>query len=72
VNGKLQMIAEAPECVYDRNSAVAHSPGALRIRSGDGQVRIEGKGFLWRQDDSMLTISNQVQTVIQKAAAVHR
>ena len=70
-SGKLQLVAEAPECTYDRINAVARSPGELHIRSGDGQVRIDGEGFLWRQDDSWLTISNQVQTVIEKTTAVH-
>ncbi len=71
VTGKLQLVAVAPECVYDRVNAVAHSPGELHLRSGDGQVRIDGEGFLWRQNDSLLTISNQVETVIDQAVALH-
>jgi hypothetical protein len=69
VDGKLQIVAEAPECDYDRITAVANSPGELHIRSGDGQLRIDGEGFLWRQEESLLTISNQVQTVIKKGPA---
>lgn len=72
-DGKLQMVAEAPECLYDRGNAVAQSPGKLHIRSGNGQMQIDidGEGFLWRQNDSSLTISNEVQTVIEKVPAVH-
>ena len=60
LNGKLQITANAPQCFYDRITAVANSPGELHIRSGDGQVKIDSIGFLWRQHDSLLTISNQV------------
>jgi hypothetical protein len=69
--GKLQVVAEAPECVYDHINGVANSPGELHIRSGNGQWRINGEGFLWRQNDSWLTISNQVHTVIVKPPAIH-
>ncbi len=71
VDGKLQITAEAPECVYDRLNGEANSPGELHIRSGDDQLRIDGQGFLWRQQDSLLIISNHVQTVIKKAPALH-
>jgi len=66
-NGSPAMIVEAPECVYDTLNGVANSPGHLQLRTGDGVFRVEGEGFLWRQGDSSLTISNQVQTVIDNA-----
>ena len=66
-NGSPAMIVEAPECVYDTLNGTANSPGHLQLRTGDGGFRVEGEGFLWRQGDSSLTISNQVQTVIDNA-----
>jgi len=66
-NGVTQAVAEAPECVYDMQNGVASSPGHLQMRTGDGNLRIEGEGFLWRQTNRWLTISNHVQTVIQGA-----
>jgi len=69
IDGKLQLIAQAPQCIYDPINGVASSPGELHMRTGDGQLQIDGEGFLWRQSDSFLTISNQVQTVIKKTAA---
>ena len=66
-NGSPAMIVEAPECVYDTLNGVANSPGHLQLRTGDGVFRVEGEGFLWRQSDSSLTISNQIQTVIGNA-----
>ncbi len=70
--GKLQFTVTAPECVYDPMKGVAHSGGELHMRTGDEQVQVEGQGFLWRQADSLLTISNQVQTVIEKPGATIR
>lgn len=65
-NGKLGWVAEAPECVYDPVNIVANSPGEVHVRSGDGELNIDGKGFLWRHNDSVFTISNQVDTVIER------
>jgi hypothetical protein len=67
LNGKPEMIVNAPECVYDTFNHVGNSPGHLKAQTGDGQVQVEGDGFLWRQDESFLTISNNVRTVIENA-----
>jgi hypothetical protein len=65
-NGIPQAVVEAPECTYDTLHNTASSAGHLRLRSGDGRIRTEGDdGFLWRQDDSFLKISNHVHTVIE-------
>jgi hypothetical protein len=65
VDGKPGIVASAPECVYDTLNAVASSPGHLEVQTGDGKFRVEGEGFLWRQNDSFLTISNNVHSVIE-------
>jgi len=65
LNGKSEIIVDAPECVYDTLNGVAASPGQLHMRTGDGKFRVEGEGFLWRQTNSFLTISNRVRTVIE-------
>ena len=70
VDGKPEMIVNAPECVYDTFNRVASSPGHLQLRIGDGKIRTEGDGFLWRQDDSFLTISNNVRTAIENSPAI--
>jgi hypothetical protein len=64
-DGSTVIIVEAPECVYDTMKGMASSPGHLQLRSGDGKLRMEGEGFLWRQSDGLLTISNDVRTVIE-------
>ena len=66
-NGVPEMIVKAPECVYDTVHGVANSPGHLRLETADGSSHVEGDGFLWRQSNSFLTISNHVQTVIEPA-----
>jgi lipopolysaccharide export system protein LptA len=67
-NGTLQAVIEAPECIYDTTHNTANSAGHLRLQSGDGKIRTDGDGFLWRQDDSFLTISNNVKTWIASMA----
>lgn len=69
-DGKPQFIADAPECTYDPINGIASSPGKVHMQTGDENLRIDGIGFLWRQNESFLTISNQVQTVIEKAPAL--
>ena len=63
-NGTPAMVVRAPHCVYDTQQGEANSPGQLRLETGDGDSHIEGDGFLWRQGSSLLTISNNVRTVI--------
>jgi hypothetical protein len=67
VDGKLEMVVEAPSCTYDILNATASSPGPLQVRTGDGKFRVEGEGFLWRQTNSFLTISNNVRSLIDMA-----
>ena len=64
-NGVPGMIVKAPHCVYDSIHGVASSPGHLRLETADGSSHVEGDGFLWRRTNSFLTISNNVQTVIE-------
>jgi len=66
-NGGPQAVIEAPDCVYDTLHYTATSAGHVQLQNGDGKIRTEGDGFLWRQEDSFLTISNHVRTVIETA-----
>jgi hypothetical protein len=71
LDGKPEITIVAPECIYDTFKAVANSPGHLQVQTGDGRIRVEGDGFLWRQNDSFLTISNNVRTVIENGAKMN-
>lgn len=64
-NGKLDQVVTAPNCVYDTINGTASSPGPLKLQTGDGNYRVTGDGFLWRQSEQSLNISNNVQTVIE-------
>ncbi|HEY1718666.1 MAG TPA: hypothetical protein VGH42_10310 [Verrucomicrobiae bacterium] len=66
-NGTLNVVVKAPDCVYDTLNGTASSSGHLQLASGDGKFRVEGDGFLWRRDAAFLTISNNVQTIIENA-----
>ena len=71
LDGKLGITIMAPECIYDTFKGVANSPGHLQVHTGDEKFHVEGDGFLWRQSDSFLTISNNVRTVIENGAAMN-
>jgi hypothetical protein len=68
VDGKVTIIVTAPECTYDTIGGTASSAGPLQLQNGDGTFRVSGEGFLWRQTNSLLTISNQVRTRIEAGA----
>jgi lipopolysaccharide export system protein LptA len=63
-DGSLIMSAQAPECVYDVRQKLAHSPGPLQMRTGDGKFFIEGVGFLWNEGESSLQLSNRVHSIL--------
>ena len=63
--GERLMIVQSPECIYDSKERTASSPGPLTMQTGDGRFSVEGVGFLWRETNSSLTISNRVRTVIR-------
>lgn len=64
-NGEREITVTAPECVYDSGPGSASSAGRLLVQTGDNRFSIEGEGFLWRQTNSSLIISNRVHTVIR-------
>jgi lipopolysaccharide export system protein LptA len=69
---KIELIIEAPECVFDRSSFTASSPGALRVSTPATNFVISGEGFLCQQTNSFLVISNDVRTILQKDAQAWR
>jgi hypothetical protein len=69
VDGKSQFVVNAPECVFNPMNGDAYSPGEVHMKTGDEELRMDGQGFLWRQSESFLIISNHVQTIYQKVTA---
>jgi len=64
-DGSAEMLVTAPQCVVDSGQRVVSSPGLLRVQTAEGSFSIEGEGFLYRQTNSDLIISNRVHTTIQ-------
>ena len=65
-DGKVEMIVEAPECLYDSKLRVASSAGEMKARQAGGKYTITGEGFEWQQTNSVLIISNRAHTIINK------
>lgn len=63
-NGELEMVVAAPECVFNDKARTAGSAGRLTLQSGDGRLRVEGRGFHCRLDTKTLVISNDVTATI--------
>jgi lipopolysaccharide export system protein LptA len=64
VNGEGELAAAAPQCFYDPNQRTAESAGPLHVETADGKFSIDGEGFLWRQTNSTLAVSNRVHTIL--------
>lgn len=63
--GERESIVDAPDCTYDHRTRVASSEGPIKAQSGDGQMKIEGTGFMLTMTNKSLFISNNVRTVIR-------
>src|SRR5438874_1519288 len=62
-DGKTNLIARAPECLFDQATRVASSTNRLELESPNG-LTIEGVGFLCYLTNFNLIISNDVHTVV--------
>jgi len=63
-DGVGEFVLQADNCLYDPKRHHASSPGPLEMRTADGRFSTAGEGFLWRETESTLIISNRVHTVI--------
>jgi hypothetical protein len=61
----IDLIIEAPRCLFNFKTRVASSAGPMRAFRADGEAKIEGRGFVWEQRSSTLVISNAVRTVME-------
>ena len=61
----IDLIIEAPRCLFNFRTRVASSAGNMKVSRADGQAAIEGRGFVWDQQSTVLVISNDVRTVMQ-------
>jgi lipopolysaccharide export system protein LptA len=64
MDGSVELEVKTPQCIFDQGDNSIRSPGLLHAQTGDGRSQIEGTGFLW-QTNSTLMLSNDVKTLIQ-------
>jgi lipopolysaccharide export system protein LptA len=63
--GNPQMIADTPQCIADNKFQAVTSDGPLQVHAQGGKFFVEGAGFLFRQNESILWISNSAHAIIQ-------
>ena len=63
-----QIVVKCQDCLYNATNRDVHSAGPIQMQTADGKFQIAGTGFLWRQTNSSLFISNEVHTLIQNAS----
>jgi hypothetical protein len=68
LSGQTEAVVHAPECIYAPYDGLASSAGHLDLQTANGKITITGDGFLWRQSDNSLTISNNVHALIKMKA----
>jgi len=66
--GPTNLVASAPQCFFNFFSRDLFSDGPLTALAANSRFSIEGQGFLWGETNSLLIISNQVHTRVQKPA----
>lgn len=62
-NGAREMTITTPGCVYDMAQGTVSSSEPIQVRSDDGRLRSDGKGFVWRQRERTLIITNHINSV---------
>ena len=71
VQRKVDLIMEAPTCLFEFRTPVASSSGRMRVYRADGGAVLEGRGFYWRQNPSLLVISNNVRTITKQGFSLN-
>jgi lipopolysaccharide transport protein LptA len=62
--GERQAIGSSPECIYDTVNRLVNSAGPMQMQTADGKFFIQGEGFLLRQTNLSMVISNKVETTL--------
>ncbi|MCF7669750.1 MAG: hypothetical protein K9N48_08255 [Verrucomicrobia bacterium] len=65
-DGTTNYVIDVSSCIYAPDNKAAYSSERITARTGDNSFRISGSGFLWRQTNDSLVISNDVHSIIQK------
>jgi len=63
---RTNFVVRAPSCLLDVRRRIASSAGPLVAAASDGSFSISGEGFQWRQVESHLIISNNIETLVDR------
>ena len=68
-DGTLEMLMNAPQCVYEINKKTVSSSGPMQFQTWDDKnkraLHLQGSnGFYWQQTNSLLIVSNKQATTI--------
>jgi hypothetical protein len=64
----LEWVAVSPECIVNMKSKVVYGRTNMFFHTADEQLFLSGSGFLWQQTNSVLILSNETRTWIDKQA----
>ena len=64
----LEWTAIAPECTFNPATREVRGTTNMYFQTADERLYVTGVGFLWQQSNSVLTLSNQTFTRIDKLA----
>jgi hypothetical protein len=65
-DGTREMTVITPQCFFDSEQHTVSSAGPIQVQTADNKLLLKGdEGFLWRQGNSDLLISNRVDTIVR-------
>jgi hypothetical protein len=67
LDGTTNLVFTGTNCLLDAKNRIVYSADRLEMRTGDERLYVSGTGFLFRQTNSQIIISNQVHTIIRGA-----
>lgn len=68
----VDLIVEAPECLFNLRTRVVSSAGPMKATRADGGLRLVGVGFEWKQQVSRLVVHNNVRTILKQRLSLER
>ena len=68
----VDLIVEAPECLFDLRTRVVSSNGPMKATRADGGLRLAGVGFEWKQRTSKLIVHSDVRTILRQRLSLGR
>ena len=68
----VDLIIEAPECLFDARTRIASSSGPMTATRAGGDLSLKGVGFEWQQQTLRLVVHNDVRTILKQRLSIER